>query len=74
MVEVVLASLLSNAIVLGVIGYLSKSMFTHFLNRDIERFKSEILADASKQIESYKSKLEIERNRLQISYGGIFQR
>jgi len=73
-VEVVLVSLLSNAVVLGVIGYLSKSMFTHFLNKDIERFKSEILADASKQIESYKSKLEIERNRLQISYGGIFQR
>lgn len=67
-----LTALAANTIVLGVVGFLSKSIVVHLLNKDVELFKSKLQADASKQIEEFKSTLEIERARLQISYGGIF--
>ncbi|WP_374323857.1 hypothetical protein [Azonexus sp.] len=67
-----LTALAAQTIVLGVVGFLSKSIVVHFLNKDVELFKSKLQADASKQIEDFKSTLEIERTRLQISYGGIF--
>lgn len=67
-----LTALAANTIVLGVVGFLSRSIVVHFLNKDVESFKSKLQADASRQIEEFKSTLEIERARLQISYGGIF--
>jgi hypothetical protein len=71
-INVFLTTLAANTLVLAIVGFVSKSIIVHFLNRDVESFKSRLQADAAKQIEEYKSTLEIERARLQISYGGIF--
>lgn len=57
--QVIIAAVLSNTIVLGVLGFLFKSLIGHFLDKDVSQ---------------YKSKLEAANLRLQIAYGGIFER
>ena len=74
MMEIITVALISNSFVLIVLGFLSKKLIKHFLDKDISKFKSEIQFKATQEIESYKSNLEKERARLQISYGGIFER
>jgi hypothetical protein len=64
--NVLLTALGANALVLGVLGYLFKSIITHFLNKDVETFKSTLQSDVTQQVEKYRSELEIERTRLQI--------
>ena len=64
----------ANAVVLGILGFLFKSIFSHWLDKDVSKFKLKIEEDAKKTIASYQSELEKERIRLQISYGGIFEK
>jgi hypothetical protein len=72
--EAILGSIAANALVLGILGYLLKSILSHWLDKDISKFKLEIEENANKVIASYQSELEKERIRLQISYGGIFEK
>jgi len=74
MIEIITTALISNALALMVLAFLSKSIIKHFLDKDISNFKTKIQLKANEQIEAYKSTLEIERLRLQISYGGIFEK
>jgi hypothetical protein len=64
----------SNAIVLGVLAFLAKSLINHLLDKDVRQFQKDLEQSATREIESFKSNLEIERIRLQISYGGIFEK
>ena len=72
--EAILGSIAANAVVLAVLGYLLKSLLSHWLDKDIKNFKTEVEASAKKAVASYQSELEKERIRLQISYGGIFEK
>lgn len=57
--QIVIAAIVSNAVALAALGFLFKSLIGHFLDKDIN---------------SYKSKLEAENLKLQIAYGGIFEK
>lgn len=57
--QVVIAAVISNAVALTALGFLVKSLIGHFLD---------------KEISLYKSKLEAENLKLQIAYGGIFEK
>ena len=57
--QVVITAVVSNTVALGVLGFLFKSLIGHFLDKDIN---------------SYKSKLDAENLKLQIAYGGIFEK
>lgn len=59
MLEAIIASIAANAVVLGVLGFLFKSLISNLLDKDITQ---------------YRDKLEKENMRLQISYGGIFEK
>lgn len=72
--EAILGSIAANALVLGILGFLLKSILSHWLDKDISKFKLEIEENANKVIASHQSELEKERIRLQISYGGIFEK
>lgn len=56
--QVIMTAIISNAIALGVLGFLFKSIIKHFLDKDIG---------------SYKAGLDAENLKLQIAYGGIFK-
>lgn len=64
----------SNALIIGCLAFLAKTIVKHLLDKDLRRFQDNIEQKASREIESFKSNLEIERIRLQISYGGIFEK
>lgn len=74
MIETIIGVIAANAILLGVLGFLTRSIIQHFLSKDIEQFKNNLESEAKIEIESYRSKLEKEHIRLQISYGGIFEK
>lgn len=68
-----------------IVGYLVKSFINHLLDKDISAFKKSLENDATSfkqslentanlELEKYKSQLETERVRLQIAYGGIFEK
>ena len=67
-------SLFSYALLLAALTYLTKSLIKHWLDKDVDKFKSRIEKEANLEIEKYKNQLDIERLRLQISYGGIFEK
>lgn len=74
MFETIIGAVAANTIVLAILSYLARSIIQHFLSKDIEKFKNKLELEAKTEIESYRSKLEKERIRLQISYGGIFEK
>lgn len=55
--ESIVVAIISNGIVLGVLGYLFRSLIVHFLDKDIS---------------TYKSQLEASNLRMNISFGGIY--
>ena len=57
MLEAIIASVAANAVVLGVLAFLFKSLVSNLLDKDITRYKDDLAK---------------ENLRLQISYGGIF--
>ncbi len=72
--KLLIESVITNATFLTVLGLVARSLFKHYLDKDISNFKEKIKSDASKQVEAFKSELEKDRLRLQISYGGIFEK
>jgi hypothetical protein len=74
MLDSVWAAITANTLVLAVLGFLAKSLISQFLEKDVAKFKSNIEETAKSEIEKYKSELEIERIKLQIAYGGIFEK
>ncbi|WP_457428060.1 hypothetical protein [Roseateles sp. P5_E7] len=72
--ENLLAALGANALILGALTYLVKSFIGSRLERDLIEFKSAIERKASTEIDRFRSQLEKDRLRMQISYGGIFER
>lgn len=74
MFEIIIGSIAANTLILGILAFLFKSIITNWLNKDIASFKNKIEHQTKSQLAEYKSKLEEERIRLQISYGGIFEK
>ena len=62
------------SMVIAALTYLIKSLTVHLLNKDIEKYKLQIQSEANLAIAKYQSELEKNRIRLQISYGGIFEK
>ena len=72
--ETVLTALGANAIVLAALAYLFKTLIGAKLERELSEFKNTIQRKAAEEMERFRSQLEKDRLRLQISYGGIFER
>ncbi|MFH2054032.1 MAG: hypothetical protein ABIK96_16375 [bacterium] len=67
-------AIISNSIVLGAIGFLTKSVINRQLDRDTAKFTAELQTQVANEVEKFRSNLETERLRLQISYSGIFEK
>jgi len=74
MSDEIIKSIATNTIALGILSFLFKSIIGHWLDKDISSFKSKVESNAKEAIASYQSTLEKERIRLQIQYGGIFEK
>lgn len=69
-----LVAVASSAVVLGTVAFLAKSIVNRQLDRNMTNYTMQLQASTTKQIELYRSDLEVERMRIQISYGGIFEK
>jgi hypothetical protein len=72
--EIILGAIVGNTIAVATIGFLFKSIITHRLEKDMALYQAKIDANVKEKLSEYQSKLEKERIRLQISYGGIFEK
>jgi hypothetical protein len=70
----IVAALGANGLVLAALTYLIKTIISQRLNKELLEFKQTVESATQREIESYKANLEKERLRLQISYGGIFEK
>ncbi|WP_148265855.1 hypothetical protein [Oceanimonas sp. GK1] len=59
MIEVLTTAIVSNVLVLGILGYLSRSLVTHLLTKDIK---------------NHQNQLEIEKVRFQASFGWVYEK
>ena len=66
--------LVSNATVVAVIGFLMKALINRQLDRENAKFQANLQASADREMEQFRARLDRERLRLQISYGGIFEK
>ena len=74
MSDEVIKVIATNTIALSILAFLFRSIIGHWLDKDISTFKSKVESNAKEAIASYQSELEKERIRLQIQYGGIFEK
>lgn len=72
--EMVLTALGTNAIVLAALAYLIKTLINSRLQKDVLEFKNALERKAAEEMERFRSQIEKDRMRMQISYGGIFER
>ncbi|HDS1207580.1 TPA: hypothetical protein QDZ84_002604 [Shewanella algae] len=70
----ILENIATSAIAISAVAYLAKSIVSNLLNKDLEKFKLDVKREAERKIEQYKSDLESERIRLNISYSEVFSR
>lgn len=49
MLEQILTFTVGSTLLLGLLGFLAKSIFKHYLDKDIEAFKTQIKAEADKR-------------------------
>ena len=64
----------SSSVLLGLIAYLIKSVVKQYLDKDLKVHEAQLQAKAELQLTKFKGDLERDRTRVQISYGGIFER
>jgi hypothetical protein len=66
--------IIPSTVLIGAVGWLTRSLIVHFLNKDVAASKVKIEHEANRQFELYKSQLDLERNKLQTRYSGIFSK
>lgn len=69
-----LKTLGTTAIVVGVAGWLTKSVITHFLSRNVEAYKVELRRESDKEIEAIKSRLQIMAQERQIIFSRLHEK
>lgn len=62
------------AILVAALAWLSKSLLTNLLSKDVERFKSELQASSQRSVESLKASLQIEAQRHSVEYSALHAR
>ena len=74
MFQTIMGAIAANTLALGILAFLTRSIITHYLNKDVAEHKIKLEFDTKNEIEKFKADLEKEKVRLQISYGGIFEK
>lgn len=67
----ILRTLGGMAILVAALAWLSKTLLTAFLSKDLERFKSDLQASSQISIESYKASLQLEAQRHAVTYSAL---
>jgi len=70
----ILAAVLANAAVLGVLGWLVKSLLEKLIQRDGAKFAVELQAKANSEIEQYKSDLQLSTIEHQIRFSRLHEK
>jgi hypothetical protein len=74
MSEEIIKAIVENTLAFGILAFLCKSIIKYWLDKDVKGFKNKIELEAKQTLSQYQSELEKERIRLQIQYGGIFEK
>lgn len=67
----ILRTLGGMAILVAALAWLSKTLLTAFLSKDLERFKSDLQASSQISVESFKASLQLEAQRHAVTYSAL---
>jgi hypothetical protein len=70
----VLQLLIPHAVLLAVLGFLGRSIYTHWLNKDIERFKDQLRAAQESHARNLEHALEIARLEHQVRFSRLYEK
>ncbi len=62
------------AIFAGALAWLLKSIITHFLNKDVENYKSRLTAEATRELEHLKSQLQISAKENEVRFSKLHEK
>ena len=74
LIESLIKELGTVAIVVAAITFLAKTTISHFFTRSLDAHKATLDQRTETALASYRSSLEREQIRLQIAYGGVYQK
>jgi len=69
--EDILRTLGGMAILVAAMTWLSKSLLTNLLSKDLERFKAELQVSSQRSVESFKTTLQIESQQRAVQYAAL---
>lgn len=70
----ILTALGGSAILIGAIAWLTKSIITHFLSKDVVNFKNQIKAESDKNIEAFKNALQMAAFEHQVRFSKLHEK
>jgi hypothetical protein len=74
MIVAISASVGGSAVLLCVIGFLSRSILAHFLSKDIETFKANLQIESQREITKLKSSLELIAFEHQVRFSRLHEK
>lgn len=72
--EVIWGAIVGNTAVVGILAFLFKSIVDNRLKMDFQKYQNDLENKTNLILAQFQSELEKERIRLQVSYGGIFEK
>ncbi len=72
--QIIIASIGGSAVLFGALAWLFKSIITHYLSKDIDKFKANLQLEAQKEMAHIQSTLEIEAFEHQIRFSRLHER
>jgi len=72
--QIILTSIGGSAVLFAVVGWLAKSIIAQFLEKDFERFKLNLQANAQMELEKFKAELARSSYQHQITFGRLHEK
>jgi len=69
--EIIVNTLGGTAILVSAMAWLARSLIGQYLNKDIERFKSDLKANSDKEVESLKAELKLEIDKASFQFNTL---
>lgn len=74
MFETIVKYLITPSVIFGILAYFTKSIISHFLSKDIESYKNKIETNAQLKLEEIKNELQIKALEHQIKFNRLHEK
>ncbi len=62
------------AVLVGALAWLTKSIITHFLDRDVEKYKSRLASESARELEHFKNELQLAAKEHEVRFSKLHEK